>query len=182
MENHNAKLSESSQKRTNGVFLTELRKEIMDTQERRGRLIRLKLTFISSFFGLGTFNAFKINDITFQTVYLFYIIPIVALIFDLNIMGEDFGIKRAAKFIRERMETPSVEKDWELYVHLNRDKFTKVGFIISAILVCSICFFMVIKFDHPSTFVLITWLAISSLTIWINVFYSKIRNWLNNEI
>jgi hypothetical protein len=169
-------LNNNINRRTNDTFLGELRKEIMDSQERRGKIVRLKLTFISSFFGLGSLDKFALNNFSLQFEYLFYIIPIIALIFDLYIMGEDFGIKRAAKFIKDRPETPKVEKDWENAVNVKRDSFSYIAFILSAFLILGICVYIVYPRGNSSGTLFWSWLAISSLTIWVNVFYKPIRN------
>jgi hypothetical protein len=163
-------------KRTNDTFLGELRQEIMFSQERRGKIVRLKLTFISSFFGLGSLNKFEINNVSFHTEYLFYIIPIIALIFDLYVMGEDFGIKRAAKFIKNRLETPQTEKDWENSVDLKRDRFSYIAFILSALLILGICVYMVYPQEDCSKTLFWWWFSLSSLTVWLNVFYKPLRN------
>lgn len=168
----------SISKRTNDTFLGELRQEILSSQNRRGELLKLKLTFISGFFGLGAIQSVEIESFKLQMEYIFYIIPLIALIFDLYIMGEDFGIKRAAKFIEGRQETPKVEKDWERSVNVRRDKFSSVAFVISSALILLICTYIIhSKNNTTSTFFWI-WLSVSSLTVWMNVFYKFIRSWL----
>jgi hypothetical protein len=105
-----------SNSRTNDSFLSDLRQEIFQAQKRRGQILTLKLSFISGFFGIGSLDKIANSGLEINANYVFYIIPFIALIFDLYLMGEDYGIKRAGQFIKESAETPRVEKEWEAYI------------------------------------------------------------------
>jgi hypothetical protein len=57
---------------------------------------------------------------------LLYLLPFIALIFDLYIVGEDYGIKRMGVFIREAFPlTP--EGRWEFSLRRRRDPFSRLA-------------------------------------------------------
>lgn len=102
--------------------LERLRQEISETQQRRHKLDLLKITFVTALFGFG---AVKIGEILnfYQTLYL---IPLIAVFFDLLIMGEHFSIRRLGAFLRLHSKSP-LEIEWEKFVSNNRDSFFKNG-------------------------------------------------------
>jgi NADH:ubiquinone oxidoreductase subunit E len=65
-----------------------LLKELSETQQRRHKLDVIKITFVA---GLLAFSSIQIKDIMtfYQTLYF---VPLVAMFFDLLIMGEHFSI------------------------------------------------------------------------------------------
>jgi hypothetical protein len=102
--------------------LERLHQEIRDNQQRRHKLDLLKITFVSALLGFG---AVKVGDIVafYQTLYL---VPLVAVFFDLLMMGEHFSIRRLGAFLR--LHSPDeLEHQWEKFVSKNRDKFFKNG-------------------------------------------------------
>lgn len=103
-------------------FLARIYKEISETQQRRHKLDLLKITFVSALLGFG---AIKVGNIAtfYQTLYL---APLVAVFFDLLIMGEHFSIRRLGAFLRLH-STDQLERTWEGFVSKNRDKFFKSG-------------------------------------------------------
>jgi len=104
------------------VFLERLHREISETQQRRHKLVLLKITFVTALLGFG---ALKIGElVTFWQVL--YLVPLVAFFFDLLIMGEHFSIRRMGSFLRQHSPSP-LENEWEEYVRKRRDKFFKIG-------------------------------------------------------
>lgn len=116
----------------NENFLNNLRSEIINTQERRSRFIRQKLTFVTSLLGLGSLSfGGKAGTST-----LLYLAPIIAFIFDLYILGEDFSIKRAGGFLgRKDSKACEEEKEWEKRARENRDPFSLLANPLLSILV-----------------------------------------------
>ncbi|MCJ7603238.1 MAG: hypothetical protein MUO63_17285 [Desulfobulbaceae bacterium] len=104
------------------VQLERLHQEIRDTQLRRHKLDLLKITFVTALLGFG---AVKVGEILtfYQTLYL---VPLVAVFFDLLIMGEHFSIRRLGAFLRLH-STDQMECEWEKFVSDNRDRFFKSG-------------------------------------------------------
>lgn len=103
--------------RTNADFLKQLRVEIIETQKRRDAHIKSKLTFIVALLGIGVSGEFG----EYAGSPLLFIVPFVAFMFDLYLIGEDFSIKRAGTFIKDNNATPHIEKQWEQYVNDNWD-------------------------------------------------------------
>lgn len=120
--------------RTDGDFIEQLRQEIMEGQTRRFRYVIAKISFIISLLGLGTVTS---SDIASKTVHfsagpLLYLIPFVIFVFDLYIVGEDFGIKRAGGFIRDLESASPAERSWERNVHGKRDIFSHAAGVLSS--------------------------------------------------
>jgi len=112
--------------RDNGDFIQDLRREIESTQARRHKYVLAKLAFVTGLLGfvtglLGVGLAGKDSTATGQLLYL---VPLVTFVFDLYILGEDFSVKRAGRFIRESAGSPDEERTWERAVTRTRDWFS----------------------------------------------------------
>jgi hypothetical protein len=116
--------------RDDGDFLKDLRSEIHSAQERRAAYTRQKFAFVTGFLGIGSISIQHLG-----TMPLLYIAPIVAIAYDLYILGENFGIRRAGAFILKSEKSPKEEKLWEKAVRANRDLFAKIGGPLSTLLV-----------------------------------------------
>lgn len=117
--------------RTSGDFIKDLRLEIANGQERRTAYTKLKLTFVAGMLGIGAAAIDKI----IQTAPLLYLVPLIAFVFDLYILGEDFGIKRVGIFIKTSPAAPSEEKLWESKVEKKRDIFAFFATPLSSLLI-----------------------------------------------
>ncbi len=118
--------------RLDGNFIDDLRTEIVKGQERRSAFIKLKLTFVVSLLGVGAVNL----DASLRMASLLYLVPLVAFVFDLYVIGEDFGIKRAGIFIKTSPAAPPEERLWDTDVELKRDMFAYAAGPLSSFLVC----------------------------------------------
>ena len=116
--------------RDDGDFLKDLRSEIHSAQERRAAYTRQKFAFVTGFLGLGSISIQHLG-----TLPLLYIAPIVAIAYDLYILGENFGIRRAGAFLLKSEKSPDEERLWERAVRANRDVFAKIGGPLSSVLV-----------------------------------------------
>jgi len=96
--------------------------EVRDTLQRRRKLELLKITFVSALLGFGAIKTG--NLLTFHQAL--YLVPLVAVFFDMLIMGEHFSIRRIGAFIR-LFSSDRLEEEWEKFVCKNRDKFFKNG-------------------------------------------------------
>ena len=103
-------------------FLNKLRQEITETQKRRQKLDLLKIGFVTALLGFGSV---KFQDIA-SFYHVLYIVPLVAVFFDMLIMGEHFSIKRLGAFLRLESHD-DIEKKYEKFVAKNRDKYFKYG-------------------------------------------------------
>ena len=103
-------------------FLRALHEEKIRTQNERTQLITMKLAFIAVLFGLGSVNMgirFDIADI----FWLLYIIPLVAISYDLYIMSADSRIKRIGVFLGRNPVSLAgkAEREWERFCASYRD-------------------------------------------------------------
>ena len=116
-------------------FLTKLRDEIMESQKRRHDFIIRKLTYTTSLLGLSLFKI-PIGQTTFDLTFLLFIVPIIAVAFDLYIVAEDYGVKRIGEFFsREESETCDVERYWEnTFVKKYNNRFAPIAFFVVTIL------------------------------------------------
>ncbi len=103
--------------------------------DKRGLLITLKISFVLGLLGMGTL---KFGNPKLPS--LVYVIPFVSFLFDLYILGENFGVKRIGYYFRNKCtESPKVEKNWEAFVLNNRDKFTKCAASYASSIILVIC-------------------------------------------
>lgn len=79
-------------------FLNLLYEEKLKHKEHRHEFVKHKMVFTITLFGLGSVN---FNDIANAGILL-YLVPFVALAFDVYILSEDFKVKRIGLFIRKR--------------------------------------------------------------------------------
>ena len=99
-------------------FLTQLREEIFSTQQRRIKLTIIKITMVSTLLGFGNI---KIKDIT-EFYHVLYLVPLVAVFFDMLIMGESYSIKRIGAFLR--LASHEMERKYEEFVSVFK-KYSK---------------------------------------------------------
>lgn len=109
--------------RDDEAFIGELRTEINQSQQRRHEYVAAKLIFISGLLGLGSLSSIG----TITTRQLLFIVPFVAFVYDLYILGEDYGIRRAGSFIRRSSATPPQEALWEELVRSKKDPFSFIA-------------------------------------------------------
>lgn len=104
------------------TILDKLRHELGETQKRRHRLGILKISFVTALLGFGSVRIEQ-----FASFYpVLYLVPLVAVFFDLLVMGEHFSIRRLGAFLRLH-STDELEREWEGFVAKNRDRFFKNG-------------------------------------------------------
>jgi hypothetical protein len=101
-------------------FLRALHDEKIRTQNERAELVTRKLTFITILFGLSSVNLeIEIADI----IWLLYLVPLVAISYDLYIMSADSRIKRIGIFLGRHPVSVAgkPEREWERFCTIYRD-------------------------------------------------------------
>lgn len=100
-------------------FLRTLHEEKIKTQEARTAFISSKFVFITGLFGLGVL---KYGTVDFH--WLLYLVPLVAIGYDLYIRAEDFSIKKIGAFLRSKAETHTTKSEiaWEIFSAEHRDR------------------------------------------------------------
>jgi len=152
-------------------FLIDLRSEIRMLQESRSKYIRQKFIFVISLLGLGSVSIANIKTST-----LLFIVPLISLAFDLYIIGEDFGIKRAGGFLKSKdSDSPENEKKWEKYVKENRDPFSfSAKPLLSALVLFVSSAFLYSSYKNYLFFW--AWLILNVIILFSLQFYSKYLN------
>lgn len=99
-------------------FLKSLHNEKIKTQSERSTYVNNKLTFVIGLLGLGSL---KIG--TVELYWLLFLIPLVAIGFDLYIRASDLSIKKMGVFLRCHPEsgTGESERAWEIFSAKCRD-------------------------------------------------------------
>ena len=111
-------------------FLAALNEEKITSQKRRGELISKKLTWVTGLFALG---AIKL-PLAEETHYLLFFVPIISLVFDLYIIGENYVIKRMGCFVRLAM-SETYEGEWESWLFPRRDIFSRNALLLSSAII-----------------------------------------------
>lgn len=104
------------------LLFNKLHKEISDIQNRRFKLVILKIGFVTALLGLGSIKISTLQDLE----YLLFIAPLPAVFFDLMILGESFAIRRIGKFLREQNQDLLI-KEYEQFIYNNPDIFYKIA-------------------------------------------------------
>ena len=76
-------------------FLSDLQEEKLKHKQHRYEFVKQKLFFIIGLSGLGSLE--KIGEI--DLTYLLFLVPLVAIAFDIYIVAEDFKVKRIGAYI-----------------------------------------------------------------------------------
>lgn len=116
-------------------FFLKLREEILKTRDRRIQFQLGKLTSIGSLIGIGALLVEKM-----KVDALFYILPFIAIVFDLFILAESFTLKRITSFIslyNENTDINDAETKWERYVKKYPDKlfsYANLGLTLASLI------------------------------------------------
>ncbi|MEI7994864.1 MAG: hypothetical protein WCH01_08170 [Methylococcaceae bacterium] len=155
-------------------FLTSLTNEKLKSQEQRGSLVSRKLGWVTGLFALG---AIKL-PLEIESQVLLYLVPIVALVFDLYILGENFGIKRMGAFVKEFHQN-CPEAQWERWLAGRRDRFSWYALPLSTIVITLGSSFLL--YAHTNNCVLGSWLAfVSAVGFGIYLYADKVLKELDN--
>ena len=105
-------------------FLQSLHNEKIKTQSERATYVNSKLAFVTGLFGLGSLNIG-----TMELHWLLYLIPLVAIGYDLYIRAADLSIKKIGAFLRSHPEsgTGESEKAWESFSAKCRDSIAPIA-------------------------------------------------------
>jgi hypothetical protein len=140
-------------------FLSALNEEKITSQKRRGELVSKKLTWVTGLFALGTVKL----PLPEETHFLLFFVPIISIIFDLYIIGENFGIKRMGSFIRLAMRD-TCEGEWESWLSPRRDIFSRNALLLSSSIILVACA-VVLWFSGTKIATLCGWLVILAFFI-----------------
>lgn len=124
--------------KNNEAFISKLRDEMLQIKERRFKIQIAKVTAIGSLIGVGSILIDK-----FEVTQFFYIVPFIAIAFDLFVIGESFTLKRIANFISTvKEEHDDAEFKWEQFVKSNPNKYSSPANSIITVLTALGSFFI----------------------------------------
>jgi isopentenyldiphosphate isomerase len=153
-------------------FLRQLYEEKGRTQQARAALVVQKLLFSTGLLGLGSIN---LGSGPVNTSPAILLAPLVALVFDFYIMGEDYGVKRIGYYLQTRAVS-RVEKEWEEFVSARRDPFAPwamPALTLALTAGAGMLAWSMLALDHR---VLVGWLAFCALTsLGTFAFYNQLR-------
>jgi hypothetical protein len=145
----------------------------MKGQARRGDLILRKLGWVSGLFALGSVQIEPTNIAIVDLAIVLYLVPIIAVIFDMYINGENYGIKRMGAFVRTKLDS-ELEGKWELFLVGKRDKFSRYALPLSSFVVIAACATILLHTNHPNWLVAV-WAGINiAMVAWV-YFYASLR-------
>jgi len=154
--------------RDDGDFFKDLRSEIANGQQRRTTYVLTKLAFVVGIFGIGGMKLTSLPEAP-----LLYMTTLVVFVFDLYILGEDYGIKRAGRYFLKNPRVPTEERRWERIAKANRDPVSGVaGLLSSAFVVCAAAAALW-NVENKKEFYLI-WCTISVLVLLFSWVYGQV--------
>ncbi|MCP4136445.1 MAG: hypothetical protein GY754_36080 [bacterium] len=105
-------------------FLQSLHREKISRQESRGTYSNRKIAFITGLLGISTL---KIGQEHF--FWLLFLVPLVAVGYDIYINSADIHIKKIGAFLRNNPEAGVAEneKAWERFSSESRSKFARIA-------------------------------------------------------
>ena len=84
----------------------KLRAEITDERKLRHDLVMRKFAFLTAFIGTGAVNVLSKPQTSVNFSMLLYLVPFIAVAFDLYILTEDYRIKRVGEFLKQLSKHP----------------------------------------------------------------------------
>ena len=117
----------------------KLRNEINIGKQHRHEYVMRKFSTTSVLLGAGSIKTqFGGNAGSVDFTLLLFLVPLVALAFDMYIFAEDYRIRRAGGFIRnQRGIAVEGEGDWEDFCKANRNELASIpsGFVTLILLI-----------------------------------------------
>jgi len=154
----------------NPEFIAFLRNELLKQQDKRAEYIKVKFTFVVALFGLFTLLD-KANFNSILILLIPCIIPVIALLFDLYILGGEFSVKRIRAFLFVNDLTGENEKQWSQFLEKYPKAFMANNRKIVTLFIILLSFFVSYLIVIPSftlcarTIIWILW------QIGVSVFY-----------
>ena len=150
-------------------FLEHLRSEKLKAAEARTNYALRKLAYVTALLGIGSVDIEKFN-----LSALLYLVPFVALAFDLYILGEDYSVKRIGAFLGAK-NSGALEQQWEQWVSNNRDPFAPVAMPILTTLAFLGAAIVIWIGSHPGSPFFWMWMALAWLPSWGLFVYHRRR-------
>ena len=109
----------------NSDFLRRLRNEIIHHKEKRAEFVLRKLAFVAILFGVGSI---ELNAYKETTPFIPFLLPYIALAFDIFIFSEHYKVQRAGAFIRMYRYASDAERSWKKWF-TNIESLSRFGLV-----------------------------------------------------
>jgi hypothetical protein len=157
---------------SNEKFSEYLHQEILHHKEKRSSFVLQKLAFIVALFGVVSMNNPFSSPDQIDWQWIIYMIPFVALAYDIYIFSEDFKVKRLGKFIRHSIYSSECEKEWEKYVYNWREPYAIIGsLVLTSITIIGPPLIFKVLIDKTPVFLLIWLISLVFLSSLIFMLY-----------
>lgn len=162
-------------------FTNRLRDEIETGQSRRHDFHMKKLAFTTGLLGLGSLGS-PVSGERIDVTSLLWLLPVVAFAFDLYIVSEDYGVKRAGAFLgKVASRTSEAERVWESeFLHQKNNQFAPIAFFIVSIVLWASAATLLWQSDESRLFIaiwsIVILLAESSLLLYSVRLRSSLRS------
>lgn len=163
-------------------FAKKLRDEIQSGQSRRHEFCIKKLAFSSGLLGLGSLSI-PFGDQQIDLSSLLWLVPIVALAFDFYIVAEDYGVKRAGKFLgKPESGSSEPEQLWESeFVHAHNNPFASIAFFIVSVVLWAGAVIVIWQLNVNHTLVIVWSIAVLVLEFGLLGYSLMLRYWLKQS-
>jgi hypothetical protein len=161
-------------------FLAKLREEMGQCVQRRFQFQLAKVTSLGTLIGAGVL---LVKDI--QLTVFFYVIPYIAMTFDLFIVSESFRLRRLSSFVHnEKKKFGDAEFRWEAFVRANPGRLASIANYLFTVITATGCTIILVMMQGPNLWFKnafnIVWLAVLVGTLvfhrWLNLWPSG-RSW-----
>lgn len=115
------------------IFMKYLYEEKNLHKNHRFLFIQRKLLFIGTLLGFSSLSLLN-NGLDINFSRMVYLVPLIAIAFDIFILAEDFKVKRVGAFLSMMCQICPDEEKWECFVFKNREPLAAYGTVLLTIL------------------------------------------------
>lgn len=159
-------------KMNNTEFFNHLHNEKLKAQEARTTYTIRKLAYATTLLGFGSLDIER-----FDLSLLLYLVPFVTIAFDLQILAEDYSVKRIGAFLSVK-SADVAEQHWEKWVSRNRDPFAPIAMpLLTTLLLLGSAIVITLVTSTAGPFFWV-WLGLAGLSSWVLFGYYR---WLRKR-
>jgi hypothetical protein len=158
----------------------KLTAEIENCRKFRHELVMRKFTFLVAFAGLGSIENIPLPNTlpVSQLIYLLYLVPFIAVAFDIYIFVEDYRIKRAGEFLKRLsgLEDHWHDAIWQSFVAANPNKGSTFAFLFVTGIFVLTSFMLLIHVGEPAYQVIPLFLLAALAEVGVFLCHLRLRN------
>ena len=131
--------------KTNTTFESKLWQEQFNAMDRAFKLEERKCIFVVALFGAGGISS--VTGASDDFAYLYFLIPLVAIAFDVLILSQKYSVRRIGYFLCKN-SCFDLERGWESFVGNHREQKVHIGTEIFTIISFAASFVILFKFKY----------------------------------